>query len=343
MGGRRELAPATNMSDVAHRAGVSIATVSRALRGVPGVSGTTRERVLQIADELAYVISPEASRLARQVTGRVAVVVPKIDVWFYAAMLSSLETELRAADLDVLVYQVDGRVQRSRFFRDLPARRKVDAVILIALPLLAEEEQRLDLLGVSVVVAGGRIRDLPHVLVDDHDAAVRAVGHLVGLGHTRIAMIRTSDTDGTAWSSDILRRQGYQDILARHGLSVPDEYLVTRPFGVRAGGDAMAALLDVPTPPTAVFAYSDELAVGAFRTAIDRGLRIPADLSIVGVDGNPLAELFGITTVTQFVAEQGRLAGRMAIAMLRGESPGEYVLVPSELVVRASTGPVPAG
>ncbi len=290
------------MSDVAHRAGVSIATVSRALRGVPGVSGTTRERVLRIADELAYVISPEASRLARRVTGRVAVVVPRIDVWFYAAMLSSLETELRAADLDVLVYQVDGRDQRSRFFRDLP-----------------------------------------HVLVDDHDVARRAVTHLVTLGHTRIAMIRTSDTDGTAWSSDILRRHGYRDILARHGLTVPDDYLVTRPFGVRAGRDAMELLLDLPTPPTAVFAYSDELAVGAFRTAIDRGLRIPADLSIVGVDGNPLAELFGITTVTQFVAEQGRLAGRMAIAMLRGESPGEHVLVPSELVVRASTGPVPAG
>jgi len=270
-------------------------------------------------------------------------VVPKIDVWFYAAMLASLETELRAADLDVLVYQVEGQAQRSRFFRDLPARRKVDAVVLIALPLLAEEAQRLDLLGVSVVVVGGRIRDLPHVLVDDHDVARQAVTHLVTLGHTRIAMIRTSDTDGTAWSSDILRRHGYRDILARHGLMVPDDYLVTRPFGVRAGRDAMELLLDLPTPPTAVFAYSDELAVGAFRTAIDRGLRIPADLSIVGVDGNPLAELFGITTVTQFVAEQGRLAGRMAIAMLRGESPGEYVLVPSELVVRASTGPVPAG
>lgn len=339
MGGPRDLEPLLNMADVAKQAGVSIATVSRALRGLPGVSRATRERVLRVAEELAYVVSPEASRLARRVTGRVAVVVPKIDVWFYAAMLASLEVELSAADLDVLVYQVDGREQRSRFFRDLPARRKVDAVILVALPLLSEEAHRLDLLGVQVVVAGGRIRDLPHVLVDDHAAAVTAVDHLLDLGHTRIAMIRTSDTDGTAWSSDILRRQGYHDAMAARSLPVPDEYLVTRPFGVRAGADAMATLLDLPSRPTAVFAFSDELALGAFRAALAQGLRVPDDVSIVGVDGNPMAELFGLATVNQFVEEQGRLAGRMTIAMLRGEATDEHLLVASELVVRRSTGP----
>ena len=97
------------MADVAARAGVSIATVSRALRDVPGVSGPTRERIRSVADELSYVVSPEASRLSRRETGRVAVVVPRIDVWFYSAMLAGIEQVLRDADLDVLVYQVDGR------------------------------------------------------------------------------------------------------------------------------------------------------------------------------------------------------------------------------------------
>jgi len=330
------------MADVARRAGVSLATVSRALRGMPGVSGPTRERVLEVADELAYVVSPEASRLARRDTGRVAVVVPRIDIWFYATMLANVEVALRAADLDVLVYQVDGRAQRSRFFHDLPARRKVDAVVLVALPLSSEETQRLDLLGVHVVVAGGQIRDLPHVLVDDHAAAVLAVTHLLDLGHTRIAMIRTSDTDGTAWSSDILRRQGYCDALIERGLPVRDDYLVTRPSGVRAGASATEELLDLPSPPTAIFAYSDELAAGALRTAIARGLTIPDDLSIAGVDGHPLSEALGLTTVTQSVAEQGRLAGQMTVAMLRGQSVDGQVIVPSELLVRESTG-APAG
>ena len=231
------------MAEVARRAEVSIATVSRALRDVPGVRGSTRERIRQIADELSYVVSPEASRLSRRVTGRVAVVVPTIDLWFYATMVASLDLVLGEAGLDVLVYQVAGEAQRRRFFAQLPARRKVDAVVMIALPLLPAEIDRLDLLGVQVVVAGGRVRDFPHVEVDDHALAVRAIEYLLDLGHTRIAMIRTSDTQGTAWSSDIQRCAGYRDALAARGVTVPEKYLVTQPYGTRAGADAMASAL----------------------------------------------------------------------------------------------------
>src|SRR5262245_29172734 len=115
------------MSDVAREAGVSIATVSRALRGVPGVGQPTRDRIREIADRLSYVVSPEASALSRGRTGRVAVVVPRLDAWFYSAMLASMAPVLRQADMDMLVYQVEGEEQRTRFLRDLPARRKVDA------------------------------------------------------------------------------------------------------------------------------------------------------------------------------------------------------------------------
>src|SRR5687768_8976127 len=115
------------MADVARRAGVSTATVSRALRDVPGVSPSTRMRIKEIADELSYVVSPEASRLSRGGTGRIAVVVPKIQIWFYASMLAGIDAALAEAEMDVLVYQVDGEEQRTRFFQQLPVRRKVDA------------------------------------------------------------------------------------------------------------------------------------------------------------------------------------------------------------------------
>src|SRR5690242_1727861 len=174
------------MSDVAQRAGVSVATVSRALRGLPGVGEATRTRILEIADELAYVISPEASRLSGGPTRRVGVVVPATDMWFYGQMLAAIERRLRAADLDVLIYQVKDVAVRQRFFQQLPTRRKVDVVILIALPLPASEADRLDHLGVEVIVAGGRVRDFPHVEVDDQAIAQTAVAHLVELGHERI-------------------------------------------------------------------------------------------------------------------------------------------------------------
>lgn len=333
---------AVNMADVAARAGVSIATVSRALRDVPGVSGPTRERIRTLAEELSYVVSPEASRLARRDTGRVAVVVPRIDVWFYSAMLAGIERGLRDADLDVLVYQVDDEAQRSRFFRELPARRKVDAVVLVALPVLPDEERRLDLMGVEVLVAGGRLRDYTRVGVDDHRAAARACEHLLGLGHRRIALIRTSDTDGTRWSSDVERSRGFHDALAAAGTSAPEEYVVTRPFGTTAGADGVDALLALPTPPTAVLAYSDEIAVSALQRLRQRGLRVPEDVSVVGIDGHPLAELFDLTTVDQGVAAQAERAAAMLLDLVAGDSPAtREVVLDTRLVVRGSTAPPP--
>ena len=328
------------MADVARAAGVSTSTVSRALRGLPGVSQARRESIQAIADDLAYVISPEASRLSRGATGRVAVVVPSLSRWYFSVMLAGIEAALRDADLDVLIYHVGDAEDRRRFFHELPARRKVDAVVVIALPVPPEEAERLDLMGVQVVVAGGRLRDYPHVRIDDHAAALLAVRHLVELGHERIAMIRTSDSEGQLWPTDVARTLGYLDALTQARLVTDDEYLVTTPFGVRNGIDAMQKLLALPEPPTAVFAHSDEIAFGAIQALRQAGLAVPGDLSIVGVDDHPLAELYDLTTIRQPVELQGRLAGAIVLDLLEGRPlPKVPQTVPVELVVRSSTGP----
>ncbi len=331
------------MVDVAQRAGVSTATVSRALRDVPGVAASTRERIRRVADELSYVVSPEASRLAARRTGRVAVVVPRTDIWFYAAMLAGIEAALRRVDLDVLVYQVDGVEARRRFFRDLPARRKVDAVVLIAMPVLVEEEERLELLGVQVVVAGGRLGSHGHVRVDDHAVARLAVGHLVTLGHRRIAMVRTDDTTGTVWSADLERTRGYHDELAAAGLVALPGHVVTVPFGADAGVRGADALLALPELPTAVFAYSDEIGLGVVDRLRVRGLRVPEDVSVVGVDGHPLAAVLGLSTVDQHVADQARLTGECVLDLIAGhEGPAAALVLRPELVVRRTTAAAPS-
>ena len=331
-----------NMADVARAAGVSTATVSRALRDVPGVSESTRARIREIAEELSYVVSPEASRLSGRGTGRVALVVPRIDVWFYSAMLAGIEAVMHQHDIDVLVYQVDGREQRSRFFRELPARRKVDAVVLIALPVLADEERRLDLMGVDVVVAGGRLRDYTHVRVDDHLVGLTAVRHLLGLGHRQVAMIRTRDTDGTRWSSDVERTRGYRDALDEAGVPYRDDYVVSMPYSVLAGADGVDALLALPDPPTAVFAYSDEIALGALRRLQEHGKDVPGDVSVIGVDDHPLAALFGLTTVSQEVGIQARRVGELVAGLMRNGHQGRQSLVfEPTLTPRSSTGAPP--
>lgn len=334
----------TNMVDVARLAGVSIATVSRALRDLPGVSATTRDRVRQIADELSYVVSPEASRLSRRMTEGVAIVVPRIDLWFYSAMLAGIEDVLRSADTDVLIYQIYGEEQRRRFFRQLPSRRKVGVVVLIALPLLLEEEQRLDLMGVSIVVAGGQIGNFPHVRADDRSATEIAMEHLFGLGHRKIGMIRTNDNEGTVWSSDLVRTKAYRDSLVERNFPAPDAYLVTAAAGVLAGAEGVSRLLALDDPPTAVLAFSDEIAIGALSMLADRGVAVPGQMSVIGIDGHPMGEVLGLSTVSQSVVRQGRLAGQMVLDLLAGGELRDASLIePCELIVRRTTGPVPTG
>lgn len=328
-----------NMADVARRAGVSIATVSRALRGLPGVSPRTRSRVLSTVEELDYVVSPAAASL-RGATRRVAVVLPRLDSWFASTMLATIESTLRQADLDVLVYQVGTEEKRTHFFRDLPTRRKVDAVVLVTLPFGGEEEARLDLMGVQVVIAGSRLRDFPSVSVDDVAIGHEAVDHLVGLGHRRIGMIRTFDTDGAQWASELNRLTGYLDAVAAHDLPDDPDLVATVPNGIDAGAVGMRQLLALPEPPTAVFCYSDDVAVAAMTALSQCGLRVPQDISVIGVDGHALGQLFGLTTIDQHVTDQARTASTMVLDLLAGHTLADSrITLPTHLVERGSTGP----
>lgn len=331
-----------NMADVAEAAGVSVGTVSRALRGQPGVSEQTRARILRIASGLSYVISPDASALARRRTQRVGVVVPYLATWFYSTMLAGIVPVLRRADLDVLLFHVEGRADRDQFFDRLPTRRKVDAVIVVALPVTEGQVERLGLTGVHVVVAGGRLGGYPHVRIDDVEVGRRAVEHLTALGHERIAMVRSRDPEGVTWRPDEERTSGYLQGLEAAGLRADGALLVTEQWGIDGGRAAMEQLLALDRPPTAVFAYSDEMAFGALATLRSRGIGVPEEVSVIGVDEHPIAELLDLTTFRQDVQRQGAIAARMTVELLGGRTPWDpAVSLATDLVVRSSTGPVP--
>lgn len=329
-----------NLADVARLAGVSPATASRALSDHPHVAATTRARVWEVARELEYVVSPEASRLAGGATGRVAVVVPHLSRWFFGAVLEGLEAELRAGGLDLLLYRVGDAADRASFFSELPARRKVDAAVLVGFQVDDGERRRLERIGVQIVAAGGQIASYPSVRIDDHAAGRQAVDHLVHLGHRRIAMIAAYDPEQRGWHP-AGRSSAYYAALADADLPVDEELVVTVRWGVDEGAEAMGTLLGRPSPPTAVYAHSDEVALGAVRTLRRAGLRVPGDVSVVGIDDHPLAALTDLSTVGQRAGEQGAIAGRIVVAALRGEPFEPSVLVSTRLVVRGSTGPPP--
>lgn len=331
---------AVNMADLARKAGVSIASVSRALSDAPGVSDQTRRRIRALCAEMSYTVSPDASRLKRGTTDRVAVVVRHIDFWFYSSMLQGIMNSLRNTDLDVLLYQVATQKERQRFFEELPARRQVDALIVVAFPISDEEMRRLDLLDVAVVVAGGALGDHPHVRIDDVVAARQAVNHLILAGHERIAMLNAGSDWAPAYAPPADRRRGFEAAMGDARIPVDPELIVEVPWGTTGGADGMNRLLSIDPPPTAVFAFSDEVAIGALRSLRRAAVPVPAGMSVVGVDDHPMAELTDLTTVRQPVQEQGARAGQLVLDLLHGKAIATtHITLPTNLVIRGTTAP----
>ena len=328
------------IQDVAARAGVSTATVSRALRNLPNVSGATRRRVLEVAEELDYVVAPVASRLASGRTNSIAVVAPYIGTWFFGEVLTGIERVLHREGLDLLLFAVPDERSQEDFFTRMPLRRRVDAVIILTLGLSADQQDSLRGLGVPIASVGDPLADTFSVGIDNEGAAQTATHHLINLGHTRIAMIGGGSSFAGRFTAPRQRQRGFRQAMADSGLPVPIEYDVDGEYTVRGGSSAMAELLSLPTPPTAVFAQSDEMAAGAMQTMRRMGVRVPDDISIVGFDDHELAEVLDLTTMAQPVAQRGEIAVRAVLqALADGHSqtePGRE-LVHTRLVVRSST------
>jgi LacI family repressor for deo operon, udp, cdd, tsx, nupC, and nupG len=326
---------------VARLAEVSTATVSRALRGLPNVSEATRERVLRAAEELSYSISPHASNLASGRTGTVGVVLPFVNRWFYSQVVAGIDSVLRANDLDLLLYNLGDARVHERFFDRMPLRRRVDALIVLNLPLSKPEAEALVSMEVPIAVLGTRIPGCWHVSIDNAEGASTAVRHLINLGHRRIGMITGALGDPRGFTTPIVRQHAYRSVLAQAGISYEPELEAPGNFGIDEGASAMAKLLSLPDPPTAVFAESDQMAFGALRTLHRMGLRAPDDVSVIGFDDHETAELLDLTTIAQPVTHQGELLAQQILDALSGTSEEPTrVVVPTRLVVRGTTGSV---
>lgn len=331
-----------SLEDVARAAGVSPATVSRALRGLPRVSEVTRARVRAAADELGYVISPSASRLASGRTGTVGVVVPYIDRWFFGKVITGVERVLRSAGFDLLLYNLGDDTGRDRFFAEMPLRRRVDAVIVLSLPIGEAEAESFRALRVPLATVGTTVEGFAGVRIDDVAGAAAAMRHLTHLGHRDIALISSGTPVPMHFTAPIDRRQAYLDVLGSVGVAYDREFEAEGDFSMASGERAMSALLGRSRRPTAVFAESDEMAFGALRVIRRTGLRVPEDISVAGFDDHDMADLLDLTTVRQPVTMQGAMAATQLLEWLTSGEPPESstTILPTRLVVRGSTAPL---
>ena len=333
----------SGIADVARLAGVAKATASRALSGRGYVSAATRERVIAAAQEIGYVASPNAASLVTGRTQTVGVIIPYISRWFFAEVLESLEHTLIQYGYDMTLYNLPPESpERDRVFDFYLARKRFDGIISVAVALTETEVDRLHRIGRPLVAIGGPIRGVPTVAIDDVAAALLATEHLISLGHRHIVHVGGSQIDEMDFHVHSNRLRGFQAAMLSAGLDVKERFYaadLTTPGGYERG---LAVLGDPRRRPTAIFAASDEIAFGLILAARELGIRVPTELSVIGIDGHPYAEMFRLTTLAQFPRAQGTLAVNILLAELSAGSAGTGVgplatVLPTSLVIRTST------
>lgn len=316
-----------------------MATVSRALRGLPNVAPGTRSRVLEVAKHLNYRADPHASRLAAGKTFSVGMAVPLLGRWYFSQVISGAREAFATAGYDLLLFGVGSGQERTRFIHEWGVLdKRVDGLLLVDLRLDNDELDAIRAARTTVVTVGDHYEGFPAVTVDNKSAASVAVRHLINLGHESIGYI--GDGPGPLpFSVPNDRRAGWQQALAEADFAQRPDLEASGGFTVDGGHRAMTQLLTTRKRPTAVFACSDEMAMGAVKAVRDHGLRVPQDVSIVGFDDHDLSDNMDLTTIRQPVLDSGRVAGKFLIDAIKGDTSAPHRVLPTELVLRKTTGP----
>ena len=340
------------IEEVARIAGVSTATVSRALSGKEHVSAKSRAKVEAAAKQLGYVASSSAYTLATGRTRNIGVVIPAVDRWFFSVILEAIETVLIEHGYDLTLYNLSGgQEQRNKIFNDFLLRKRVDAVLTVAVKLSDTELANLTQTRKPIMGIGGPIDGARTLTIDDFAAGKLATEHLIGLGHTRIAHIGGLEPTEMDFKQPSKRRTGYEHALTAAGLQIRPTWFIPTDFTIQGAYHAAKQILGDPrNAPTAIMCSSDEMGFGAIMAAKDLGLRVPQDVSVIGMDNHDMSDFFGLSTINQNVRGQGRHTAEKLLSLLENYVEGEPVNVelntewPVELLVRSSTArPANAG
>jgi LacI family transcriptional regulator len=323
---------------VAELAGVSIATVSRVVNGHVDVSAQTRETVQRVMREHGY---PAAPRSLASATGRVGIAVPMVHPPYFAEILGGAAEALYEHGRQVVLCPTRHSRARELSLLDRLADGEADGAVLVLPEESGEELGALAAHGFPFVVVDPRteVPDGISVVCAAHSSgAAQAAEHLLRLGHRRIGVI--SGPEG--WLASQERLRGHIAALAGRGILPDSRYVRYANFRLDGGREAALELLGLPNPPTAIFAFSDSMAIGAIQAAVSRGLNVPADLSVVGFDDTVEAAVTSpaLTTVRQPLAELGRTAVSLLHRQLENRRLEPLrVELETRLVVRDSTAP----
>ena len=331
-----------NIYDVAKRAGVSTATISRVLSRPDVVAPDTRRKVLAAIDSLGFTPNAAAKNLRTLRTAKLLVTVPDISNPFFSLILQGIEDAAQREGYSVLVGDTQHDESREERYALMLRRKEADGLIFLGhrLPKEAATLVRSMRPGQAPVVNGCEFSPnlgIPSVHIDNATAASDAMEHLYRLGHRRVGIIT-----GPLVSPLSRDRLAGASARAKKARAEREMIVMNGDFSIESGSVGAERLLGRKEPPTAIFCFNDEMAMGVIQTARLRGLRIPHDLSVVGFDDIRFARYFDppLTTVAQPMRQIGEGTVRLLLEILRGKDrPPESVTLPHTLVVRSSTAP----
>ncbi|MBU8772424.1 LacI family DNA-binding transcriptional regulator [Cytobacillus oceanisediminis] len=325
-----------NIQQVAKQAGVSVATVSRVLNGQKTVSGKTRMKVEEAIKKLNYEPSMLGRNLRNSESRLLLILIPTISNPFYLEIIKGIEQVAISQNYNILLCETDSDPERENIYFDLVRKKMADGIISMdpavngkTLKKLAENYA---IIQCSEYEEGSGI---PYVTIDNEEASYRAVKHLVQIGHKKIALINSDEKYLYARQ----RKMGYKRALEENGIALKPEYIIpTQHLGFENGQQAMKKILNLEERPTAVFAVSDLLAIGALKEINASGLHVPSDMAVVGFDKIDFSNMTNptLTTIAQPMHKMGTVAAKMLIDKIKGIEV-ESIILDHDLVIREST------
>ena len=328
--------------DVAQKAGISIATVSRALNQPHRLSDETRQRVLAAIAELNYVPDGEAAARARSSQTRIAVVSPQHTYPGFAARLRGIIVALEETEAEVIVFHVDVNKLRERqqykYFDSLAASGRYDAIIIMSLPLQGQFLKRLHDTKFPTVLIETEDDQFPSIQVDHQYGAELATQHLVDNGYRKIGFLGFYNIQNYALDASALRLKGFRKVLEENKIKVEDKYVYTSAYGIESAYDTIKFAWKKGDHPEAIFCASDLNALGVMKAAKELGIRVPEDLAIVGFDDIDMAGYMELSTIRQPMEDTGRVAAELVQNLLKkSQVPTRKIILDLSLLERNSS------
>jgi LacI family transcriptional regulator len=337
---KKSSSPRGDIRSIAKTAGVSISTVSRVINASKPVSNELKKRVLAVIEKEKYVPNFTARSLVHQRTSTIGIAIPIVSPEFHMKILSGADGYLSERGYETVICPIGDDTEGQNRYIDLLARRVTDGLLLMhetgdSRVRSALRKERIPIVLGSVYF--GKLR-FPAVGIDDYAAAHDATRFLIGLGHRKIGLISLAEKS----TAGAHRIQGYADALAEWNIEPATSRVTFGHYAYESGYYAVKALLERDPGVTAVFAASDEMAVGALHFLVKSGRSVPEEISLMGFDDVQVARFTNpsLTTVRQPITEIGRQSAELLLTLIQGDAiPKERINLPYEIVVRRSTGP----